>query len=221
MSWLIGVLETLRGWMHALWQWVESLAAHPSGDWALFGIAFAESSFFPIPPDVLLVPLCLGVPERAFQFAAICTVGSVLGGAAGYGLGYVGGRPLLRWLFNAQRVASVAAYYDRYNAWATGIAGLTPLPYKLFTVSGGAFGIRFGIFLLASVLSRGLRFFAEAALLFYFGDTARVLVEKYFNWLALAFVILLILGFVVLGRGVGRAGRGGEEIPAPGEGEGG
>jgi membrane protein YqaA with SNARE-associated domain len=207
MSYLKDLLQWVHDQLGALIAWVESLAAHPSGDWALFAISFAESSVFPIPPDALLVPLCLGAPERAYEFAAICTVGSVLGGAAGYGLGYWGGRPLLRRLFKAEKVAAVASYYDRYNAWATGIAGLTPLPYKLFTISGGAFGIRFGIFLVASVLSRGLRFFAEAALLHHYGDAARVLIEKHLNWVAVAFVILLLLGFWVLGRGVGRASR--------------
>jgi membrane protein YqaA with SNARE-associated domain len=205
-------MGALRDLMHGLQQrttallhWVQSLAAGPSGEWALFVLAFAESSVFPIPPDALLIPLCLGDPHRGFEFAAVSTLGSVLGGAFGYGLGYWGGRPLLLRLFNPVRVAAVAGYYDRYNAWATGIAGLTPIPYKLFTVSGGAFGINFKVFLLASVASRGLRFFAEALLIYFYGEAAQRLIERHFNEAAIAFVILLVLGFWVVGRGARRA----------------
>ena len=128
-----------------------------------FQVRLEESSFFPIPPDVLLIALCLGRPDLAFWFATVCAVASVLGGMAGYGIGFWGGRPLLKRLFRADRVRAVESYYDRYNAWATGIAGLTPIPYKVFTLSGGAFSIDFKIFVLASIVSRSLRFFAVAA----------------------------------------------------------
>ena len=130
----------------AVLQWVEAFAHTPYGGWALFAIAFMESSFFPIPPDVLLIPLCLADPEMAFVFAGICTVASVLGGMFGYGIGYYGGRPLFKRWFGEGRMRAVEVYYDKYNAWATGIGGLTPLPYKLFTISGGAFAINFKIF---------------------------------------------------------------------------
>jgi membrane protein YqaA with SNARE-associated domain len=205
MELLRDLLHGMRERMTWLLHWVESLAASPSGEWALFVIAFAESSVFPIPPDALLIPLCLGDPSRAFEFATVCTFGSVLGGTFGYGLGHWGGRPLLKRLFNPVRVAAVAGYYERYNAWATGIAGLTPVPYKLFTVSAGALGVNFRVFVLASVASRGARFFAVAALLYFYGETARRLIEEHFNWLAVAFVILLILGFWAVGRGARRA----------------
>jgi membrane protein YqaA with SNARE-associated domain len=185
--------------------WVQGFASSPHSGLALFLLAFAESSFFPIPPDVLLIALCLGQPEQAFWFAAVCSVGSVLGGAAGYGMGYWGGRPLLIRLFREDRLRAVESYYDRYNAWATGIAGLTPIPYKVFTLSGGAFAINFKIFMLASLASRSLRFFSVAALIFLFGDAIQTLLDEYLDLALVAFVILLILGFWVAGRGARRA----------------
>lgn len=210
-------MDTLRAasaqvkeWLYALLHWVEAWAGHPYGAWALFAIAFAESSFFPIPPDVLLIPLCLGDPSRALWFATICSVGSVLGGIAGYGIGYYGGRPLVYKLFPDEKVHAVERYYDKYNAWATFIAGLTPLPYKIFTVSGGACAINFKVFVLASVLSRSLRFFAVATLLYFFGDPIQAFIEEYLDVLSIAFVVLLIGGFWLAGRGLGKAGKSGE-----------
>ena len=195
----------LHDWLVAILEWVEAFAMTPYGSYALFGISFLESSIFPVPPDVLLIALCLGRPEHSFWFAAICSLGSVLGGMVGYALGYFGGRPLLKRLFDQQKVEAVERYYDRYNAWATGIAGLTPLPYKLFTISGGAFAINFKIFLVASVISRSLRFSAVAGIIYFFGESARLWIEKYLNVLSIAFVVLLILGFWLIGRGTKRA----------------
>ncbi|HEX2253448.1 MAG TPA: VTT domain-containing protein [Thermoanaerobaculia bacterium] len=202
-------MDRLREWLHASLAWVESWAATPYGTWALFGISFAESSFFPIPPDVLLIPLCLGDPSRSFWFAAVCSLGSVLGGIAGYGIGYYGGRPLVYRLFSADKVRAVERYYDRYNAWATGIAGLTPLPYKIFTISGGACAINFKVFVVASVISRSLRFFAVATLLYFYGAPIKIFIEKYLDVLSIAFVVLLVLGFWLASKGLGRAGRDG------------
>lgn len=213
MEALRALLHDLEARLTALFHWVESFADKPYGGVALFVLAFAESSFFPIPPDVLLIPLCLGDPSKAFWFAGICTVGSVLGGAFGYGLGYWGGRPLVRRMFRAEKVAAVERLYDKYNAWATGIAGLTPLPYKIFTVSGGAFAINFRVFLIASLISRGLRFFAVAALLYVFGEPIRTFIDDNLGWLSVAFVILLIAGFWLVGKGFGRAGGRGGAAP--------
>ena len=194
---------TLRAMLH----WVEGFAATPHGTWALFVLSFAESSFFPIPPDVLLIALCIGEPSGALWFAAICTLGSVLGGMAGYGIGYKGGRPLLLRFFNRDRIAAVERYYDKYNAWATGIAGLTPIPYKIFTIAGGAFAINFRVFVIASILSRGARFFAVATLIYFFGAPIKAFIEEYLNLLTIGFAILLVLGFWLAKRGATRAGR--------------
>jgi len=201
MGWLHQVKETAFGWM-------EGLAASPHPGWWLFALAFAESSFFPIPPDILLVSLGVVRPRDALLFSLIATAGSVLGGAFGYGIGLKGGRPLLYRFFNQDRIHAVEKMYDRYNAWATGIAGLTPIPYKIFTIGGGAFKIDFKVFMIASLLSRGGRFFAEGILLFFFGASIRDFLYRYFNWLSLAFVILLAGGFWLVhhvGRRAGHA----------------
>ena len=195
----------LHDWLLAILEWVEAFALTPYGSYALFGVSFLESSIFPVPPDILLIALCLGRPEHSFWFAAICSIGSVLGGMAGYALGYFGGRPVLKKLFNHQKVEAVERYYDRYNAWATGIAGLTPLPYKLFTISGGAFAINFKIFVIASIVSRSFRFTVVAGVIYFFGDSAKLWIEQYLSILSIAFVILLILGFWLIGRGTKKA----------------
>ena len=201
-------MDQIHEWVSQTLAWVEAFAQTPYGAWALFGISFAESSFFPIPPDALLIPLCLGNPENAFWFATVCSVGSVLGGVVGYGIGFYGGRPVLRRFFSPSKIQAVGAYYDRYNAWATGVAGLTPLPYKLFTISGGAFSINFKIFLLASVISRSLRFFLVAGVVYMLGPAAKQFIQDYLGWLTIAFVILLVAGFLLVGKGLKRASRG-------------
>ena len=211
-----GLLHQLSDTLHQLLAWVESFAGTPHGIWALFLISFAESSFFPIPPDILLIALCIGDPSKAFLFAAVCSVASVLGGMAGYGIGYWGGRPLMQKFFDPDRVAAVESYYEKYNAWATGIAGLTPLPYKLFTISGGACAISFRIFVIASILSRSLRFFAVAGLIYFFGPTIRTFMHDYLNWITIAFVFLLILGFWFVKKRAGKAADQGTEHGAGG-----
>ena len=200
-------MDTLHELMRNMLHWVESFADSPHGVWVLAVLSFAESSFFPIPPDVLLIALCLGRPDLAFWFATVCAVASVLGGMAGYGIGFWGGRPLLKRVFREDRVRAVESYYDRYNAWATGIAGLTPIPYKVFTLSAGAFSINFKIFVLASLISRSLRFFAVAGIVYWLGDTAKQFIDDYLGWLTIAFVVLLVVGFWIAGRGARRATR--------------
>ena len=196
-----GMAGAAREFLHQMLLWVEGFAATPYGTWALFVVAFAESSFFPIPPDVLLIALCVGEPEKSVWFALVCSAGSVIGGAAGYGIGLRGGRPLLLRLFSRRRVEAVSAYFDRYNAWAVGIAGLTPIPYKVFTIAGGAFAIDFRVFLLASLASRTLRFFVIAGLMWWFGEPIQAFIEEYLGWLTIAFVVLLLGGFWLAGRG--------------------
>ena len=213
------MLDRLHDLLHDLLAWVEGFAATPYGDWALFGIAFAESSFFPVPPDVLLIALCLGQPDRSLWFAFLCSLGSVLGGIAGYAIGYWGGRPILRRFFDPNRVAVVESFYDRYNAWATGIAGLTPLPYKIFTIAGGAFAVNLKIFVVASIIARSLRFFAVSLLIYFYGAPIRDFIERYLNVLSIAFVVLLVAGWWVIARGVRKVGeeRRPERTPVTGE----
>lgn len=189
-------------WVHRLYHWVLSWAEHPQGTWALFLLAFAESSFFPIPPDVLLIALCLGRPRRAAWYALVCTAGSVVGGVAGYAIGrelYDSlGRPILEFYGLTERYAEVQVLYRRYDVWAVGIAGLTPIPYKVFTVTAGAFGVSLPGFVAASVVGRGLRFGIVATLLRLWGEPAREFIDRHLGLLTILFAILLVGGFVLL-----------------------
>jgi len=199
------IFDSLHDLLARLLAWVESFAATTYGGWALFALAFAESSFFPIPPDVLLIALCIARPELSLWFALVCSVASILGGMLGYLIGYYGGRPLLKRLFHPQKIRAVETLYDRFNAWATGIAGLTPLPYKIFTIAGGAFAINFKIFVLASAVSRSLRFFAVAGTLYVFGAPIKAFIERYLNVLSVLFVVFLVLGYWLVTHGFRRA----------------
>ena len=190
------------GKLRRLYDWVQHFAETPYGSWALFLLAFAESSFFPVPPDILLIALAVSIPSKAFRYALICSVGSVLGGIFGYVIGYqfmeFVGFGILNFYGLTDKYESVAELYNRYNAWAVGIAGFTPIPYKVFTISAGAFKINFGVFLLASIVSRSARFFIVAGLIYVFGAQIRAFIEKYFNILAVIFVLLLIGGFILI-----------------------
>ena len=178
--------------------WVQS----PSGVWALFLLAVAESSFFPIPPDVFLIVLCIAVPKKSFRYATICAVGSVLGGAIGYGLGLgfmdTLGVKILDWYGLHDKYAVVQDLYQRYDVLAVGAAGFTPLPYKLFTITAGAFKINFVTFILMSIVSRSARFFLVAALIYKFGAPVRYFIDRYFSLLTILFFILLIGGFLLI-----------------------
>jgi membrane protein YqaA with SNARE-associated domain len=204
-------IHLLKDWLFGL---VESFAASPHPGWWLFALAVAESSFFPIPPDVLLVTLGVARPEMAIWYGLVCTLGSVLGGGIGYAIGLYGGRPLLYRFFNADKIHAVERLYDRFNAWATGIAGLTPIPYKVFTIAGGAFKIDFKIFMVASLASRSLRFMAEGVLLYFYGEPIKDFLYTQFNWLSVAFVVLLVGGFWLI-QHVGRRHAAGEAETEP------
>jgi membrane protein YqaA with SNARE-associated domain len=189
--------------LRRLYDWVLHWADHPYGAYALFVIAFAESSFFPIPPDVLLIALSLGKPQAAYRFALICSIGSVLGGAAGYLIGWqlmaAVGMPILE-LYNAvDKFTEVQEAFLHYGGWAVAIAGFTPIPYKVFTIASGAAHLSFGTFLVASLVSRSARFYLVSGLIYYFGPTIRMFIDKYFNILTIVFTVLLLLGFVVIG----------------------
>jgi membrane protein YqaA with SNARE-associated domain len=170
----------------------------PMGPLGLFLLAFAESSFFPVPPDILLIALALINPETSLYLALITTAGSVLGAVLGYVIGLKGGRPLLEKFVSKEKISLVHEYFSKYDVWAVGIAGFTPIPYKLFTISAGVFYINFTRFLLASILSRGGRFFLVGGAIYFFGDAIKDLLQRYFNIFSIAFVLLIIAGFIVI-----------------------
>ena len=184
------------------YDWVLHWSGTPYALPALGVISFVESSFFPIPPDVLLIAMVVAVPSRWFKFALVCSVASVLGGMFGYFLGYqfmdLIGQRIVEFYHFQDKFDKIGGWYERYNAWAVAAAGFTPLPYKVFTLAAGAFKIDFPIFVLASAASRSARFFIVAALLYKFGPPIKALIEKYFNLFSIAFFVLLVLGFVLL-----------------------
>ncbi|MEQ9399387.1 MAG: VTT domain-containing protein [Longimicrobiales bacterium] len=193
--------EARPGPVRRLYDWVLHWAETRYGTRALAGLSVAESSFFPIPPDPLLVALCLGAPKRSLRFAAVATVASVVGGIIGYGIGALGWSVVQGWFFayvpgvDADSFAAVQSLYERYDFWAVFLAGLTPIPYKVFTLSSGVFSINFGVFVVASVLSRGLRFFVVAGLIYRFGAPIARFIDRYFDLLAILFGVLLVGGF--------------------------
>jgi membrane protein YqaA with SNARE-associated domain len=177
-------------------------AKTPYGASALFILAFCESSFFPIPPDILLIALAISIPLKSFRYALICSIGSVLGGAFGYLIGVelmdTIGKPILVFYGVMDKYEHIGKLYNQYNARAVGIAGFTPIPYKVFTIAAGAFKIDFWVFLLASFISRSARFFIVAALIYKFGSPIKSFIDKYFNLLTIVFTLLLILGFILI-----------------------
>jgi membrane protein YqaA with SNARE-associated domain len=194
-------------WWHLhrrLYDWTLSWAHRPSSSLALFGLSFAESSFFPIPPDVLLIPLTLGHHRKWMQLAGLCTLASILGALAGYGIGHeiwqAAAPFFFRYVpgFTPEAVGKVAALYERHNFWIVFTAGFTPIPFKLITITGGAFGVHLLPFFAAATISRGARFFLVAGLVRLFGPAVQPFIERYFNWLTLLFAILLIGGFAAL-----------------------
>ena len=191
-----------RSQIRRLYDWTLSWADRPGGTRALFALSFAESSFFPIPPDVLLMALALGRPKRAFWFATVCTVASVLGGVLGYFIGMFLfeqiGRPVLVFYGAMDRFEQVGQLYRDNLVLALGTAGFTPVPYKVFTIAGGAFQIPLLAFVLVSALSRGARFFLVAALIHSFGPPVKRFIDRYFNVLTVVFVVLLLGGFYVV-----------------------
>ena len=189
-------------WMRRSYDWVLSWAYSPYAVPALFLLAFSESSFFPVPPDVLLIALAISIPSKAFYFAAVCSVGSVLGGMLGYLIGYefmeVVGNRIVAFYGFMDKWQAVGELYNNYAAWAVAIAGFTPIPYKVFTIAGGAFKIDFLVFVLASFVSRSARFFLVSTLIYYFGPPIKSFIDKYFNTLAIVFAVLLVGGFVLV-----------------------
>tara|TARA_R110000868_G_scaffold358331_1_gene619890 strand:+ start:58872 stop:59459 length:588 start_codon:yes stop_codon:yes gene_type:complete len=188
--------------LRSLYDWTLNLAAHRHAGIALFIIAFIESSIFPIPPDVLLIPMIVAAPTRAWRFALICLVGSVLGGIAGYGIGYFLfesiGQPVLQLYGYSAKFDAFRDYYNEWGAWAVFIAGVTPFPYKVITILSGVTALDPSVFMVASVLARGLRFFVIAALIWKFGPTIRDFIEKRLGLVFTIFIVVLVGGFAAI-----------------------
>ncbi len=188
--------------LRGLYDWTMRLGERPGAMWALAAVAFVESSVFPIPPDVLLIPMVLAARAKWWRMAAVCTVASVLGGVAGYGIGALlfdaVGRPVLEFYGQGGAFETFRQSYNELGAWIVAGAGVTPFPYKVITIASGATGLDMGVFMTASVLSRGLRFFLEAWLLYYIGPPVRHFVEKNLGLTFTAFLVALLGGFVVV-----------------------
>jgi membrane protein YqaA with SNARE-associated domain len=191
-----------RSWLRRLYDWVLHWAETPYGVPALAILAVAESSFFPVPPDILLIALAISIPRRALRYALICTVASVVGGMLGYAIGSYGyeliGQRIVSFYHGEAVMEKVRVWYDAYGFFGVLIAAVTPIPYKVFTIASGVFDFDFSTFLAASVLGRGLRFFAVAGLIYAFGAPIKSFIDRYFNKLAILFVILLVGGFIVI-----------------------
>jgi len=192
------------GLLRRMYDWVLSWAHRKYSNTALFVLAFAESSFFPIPPDVLQIALSVSKPKKSFYYALISSIGSILGGIFGYFIG------LKLWEFSKNFFFSyipgftpaifeaIKIKFELYNFWFVFTAGFTPIPYKIITISAGLFGISFSMFIIASVISRSLRFFLVATLFYFFGPRIKVFIDKYFNLLTILFILLFIGGFLAI-----------------------
>ena len=189
-------------WLRRLYDWTIDQASRPHALWVLALVAFVESSIFPIPPDVLLIPMILAAPSRAWLIAGVCTVASVAGGLLGYAIGALLydalGSPILAFYGYAEQFATFQARYNEYGAWIVFGAGLTPFPYKVITIASGVTELNITTFMTASILARGLRFFLVAALLWWLGEPMRRFIERNLGWLTVIFFVLLLGGFLVL-----------------------
>lgn len=185
--------------LRRFYDWTISLASTKHAMWALAIVAFIESSVFPIPPDLLMIPMIIAQPALAFRIAALCTVCSVAGGMFGYWIGAslfdTVGQPVLEFYGKDAYFDDFAARYNEYGAWAVLIAGVTPFPYKVITILSGSTGLNLGVFIVASIVARALRFFIVATLLWKFGPPIREFIEKRLGLMFTIFVVLLIGGF--------------------------
>lgn len=179
-----------------------NLSASPHAIWFLFAVAFAESSFFPIPPDIMLIPMILATPNKAWRIAAIATLASLIGGYFGYAIGIFAfntiAEPILQFYNALDKFYTFENYYHRYGAWIVFGAGITPFPYKIITIASGVVHLDLIVFTIASVLARGLRFFIVAWLLKKYGEPMKYFIEKHLGKLSILFLILLIGGFAAI-----------------------
>jgi membrane protein YqaA with SNARE-associated domain len=188
--------------LRRLYDWVISLAGSRHAMPALAGIAFIESSFFPLPPDILLIPMALAKPHRAWRLAAVCTLSSVAGGFLGYAIGYflfdAIGRPVLEFYGAMDKYEALKHGFDQWGAWIIIIKGMTPIPYKLVTIASGVAKFDLATFAVASLISRSIRFFLIAALIRIFGDAVRDFIERRLTLVTTVFAVALVGGFVLL-----------------------
>ncbi|PJI91825.1 membrane protein YqaA with SNARE-associated domain [Yoonia maricola] len=189
--------------LRRLYDWTISLAQSPHALWALAIVSFVESSFFPIPPDVLMIPMIIARPSRAFVIAGIATLASVAGALLGY---YIGaalmetvGQPILEIYGKADSFEEMSAVFNEYGAWAVVVAGVTFLPFKVITIASGVTGLPLSVFIVSSIFARALRFFLVAALLWKFGAPIRDFIEKRLGLMFILFCVLLIGGFAMIG----------------------
>lgn len=191
-------------WLRKLYDWVLHWAETRYGTPALGILSFAESSFFPVPPDVLLIALGISKPKRAFFYAFICSLLSVIGGMAGYFIGFAlweaVGAKIVAFYHAEAIVTSIRTWYDTWGFLGILIAAITPIPYKVFTIASGLFVFNFPMFVLASVIGRSFRFFLVSTLIFFFGEPIKKFIDKYFNMLTIVFTVLLVGGVLVLTR---------------------
>ncbi len=184
-------------WARGLYSWVERLSARPAAVWLLALVAFIESVFFPVPPDAMLIPMGVARPRRALLYASVALLASVGGGIVGYYIGAYAwdtlGRPIVEFYGQTGRIDKLFAWYRDYDAWIVLIAGFTPIPYKLFTLTSGAAGVNLGVFLVASLAGRGARFFLVSSLLYVFGARAGAWIDRHFDRLTIVFVLLILL----------------------------
>lgn len=188
--------------LRSLYDWTLSMAGHRHALWVLALVAFVESSVFPIPPDLMMIPMILAAPHRAFLIALVCTLSSVLGGLAGYGIGALAfeqiGRPVLETLGKADAMAEFATRFNDFGFWSVLVAGVTPFPYKVITIMSGWTAMPLDTFMLTSILARGLRFFVVAALLWRFGAPVRDFIERRLGLVFSLFILLLLGGFLAV-----------------------
>lgn len=183
---------------HDLANWMLHWAGSPYAPLALFIFAFWESSFFPIPPDPLLIAMAIATPELALLFALIATIASVMGAIVGYWIGMRGGRPIVLRLFKEEKVRVAERLYQRYDVWAVGAAAFTPIPFKVFTITGGVARLNMTRFIVACIAGRGGRFFTVGILVFIFGDSIERAIDEYFEIFTIGFLVLLVAGFFVV-----------------------
>ncbi len=199
---LKNIFNTFHNLVHATYNWMLKLSASPKAMLFLFIVAFAESSFFPIPPDIMIIPMVLATPNKAWRIATLATFASVAGGCFGYGIGVFLfdqiAKPLLSFYGYLHQFDVFKDYYHEWGAWIVFGAGITPFPYKVITIASGVVGLNLATFTIASIIARGMRFYLIAWLLKRWGAPMKDFIEKHLGILSILFLVLLIGGFAII-----------------------